>query len=129
LAGAREPGGGAPGPAPRRADASEAAGAGRAAAAELDTYAAASEAADPVAVFDCLRRAMRMRGGDAATAARLCDHYLHHRARLLDKAADAQEALRRLIHAASTGGRPLDAAARLAAFVERGDAPGEDLLV
>ena len=113
----------------RLADALEAAGDERAAAAELDTYAAAAEATDPVGVFEALRSAMRVRGGDAATAARICDLYLRHHARLADRSADALDALRRLVQSASTGGRPLEAAARLSAFVDRGDAPGEDLLV
>jgi hypothetical protein len=113
----------------RLADALEAAGDLRGAAVELDTYAAARAEPDPVGVFDALRRTMRLRGGDASAAARICDHYLRHRSRLVDRAGDAQEALRRLIHAASTGGKPLEAASRLAPFLEHGDAPSEDLLV
>ena len=113
----------------RLADALEAAGDAPAAAAELDTYAAANEAADPVGVFDALQRAMRIRGGDGATAARICDHYLRHRYRLSDRMSDANDALRRLIHGATSSGRPIEAAARLQQFLDHGDAPGEDLLV
>jgi tetratricopeptide (TPR) repeat protein len=113
----------------RLADALEAAGDAPAAAAELDTYAAANEAADPVGVFDALQRAMRIRGGDGATAARICDHYLRHRYRLSDRMSDANDALRRLIHGATSSGRPIEAASRLAQFLDHGDAPGEDLLV
>jgi tetratricopeptide (TPR) repeat protein len=113
----------------RLADALEAAGDAATAAAELDTYAAANEAADPVGVFDALQRAMRIRGGDGSTAARICDHYLRHRYRLSDRMSDANDALRRLIHGATSSGRPIEAASRLQQFLDHGDAPGEDLLV
>lgn len=113
----------------RLADAHAAAGDDRAAAAELDTYAAAHEATDPSGTFDALHRALSARRGDAATAARLCDHWLRHVAHLRSRAPDAQEALHALIHAATTGGKPLEAASRLAAFLEVGEAPGEDRLV
>lgn len=113
----------------RLADALSARGDGHAAAAELDTYAATSESTDPAGTFDALHRALRARKGDAATAARLCDHWLRNATRLRSRAHDAQEALHALIHAASTGGKPLEAASRLAAFLQQGEADGEDRLV
>jgi len=113
----------------RYADALAASGDVHAGAAELDTYAASFEAADPVGVFDALQRAMQWREGDASTAARLCDHYLRHANALRSRVHDAVDALRLLVRAASASGRAAEAAPRLAAFVERGDVPGEERLV
>ncbi len=61
--------------------------------------------------------------------ARLCDHWLRNVVRLRARAGDAHEALHALIHAATSGGKPLEAATRLAAFLQQGEAPGEDRLV
>jgi len=113
----------------RYADALAASGDVRAGAAELDTYAASFEAADPVGVFDALQRAMQWREGDASTAARLCDHYLRHANALRSRTHDAVDALRLLVRGAGPSGRAAEAAPRLAAFVERGDVPGEERLV
>ncbi len=113
----------------RLADALSASGDPQAAAAELDTYAAANEATDASGVVEALHRALRARKGDAATAARLCDHWLRNVARLRSRSTDAHEALHALIHSASNGGKPLEAATRLAAFLDQGEAPGEDRLV
>lgn len=113
----------------RYADALAASGDVRAGAAELDTYAASFEAADPVGVFDALQRAMQWREGDASTAARLCDHYLRHANALRSRAHDAVDALRVLVRSAAASGRAAEAAPRLAAFIERGDVPGEERLV
>ena len=99
------------------------------AAAELDAYAALNGDRDPAAVFDALKRSMRLRRGDLPTTARLCDYYLGNRGRLRAMKGEATDALRSLIHTASHRGTPLEAANRLAGFIERGDAPSEDLLV
>ncbi len=113
----------------RYADALAASGDVRAGAAELDTYAASFEAADPVGVFDALQRAMQWREGDASTAARLCDHYLRHANVLRSRVHEAVDALRLLVRSASASGRAAEAAPRLAAFLERGDVPGEERIV
>jgi hypothetical protein len=113
----------------RLADAFEASGDVPAAAAELDTFAQLHEQADAPAVFEALQRALKLREGDPATAARLCDLYLRHRPWLKERRPEALEALKNLIHGSSTEGTPLDAAHRLAVFIQNGDAPSEDLLV
>ena len=113
----------------RLAAALAASGDGVGAAAELETYATACETTDPVGTFDALLRALELRGGDLAVAARLCDHYLRNGERLRGRSKDAATALRRLVEGATAAGRPLEAATRLALFVERGEAPAEDLLV
>ncbi len=110
----------------RLADALEASDNPAAAAAELDTYAALSDDDDAPAVFEALTRALRLRGGDLATAARACDYYLRRRPWLQDYRSEAAYALRDLITAATTSGRPADAAVRLQGFIESGDAPPED---
>jgi outer membrane protein assembly factor BamB len=111
------------------ADALEASGIPEAAAAELDTFAALSDEDDAPAVFEALARALTLRGGDRATAMRVCDFYLRRRPWLQDYQSQAKHALRDLIHAATTSRRPLDAAYRLAGFIKAGDAPSEDLLL
>jgi outer membrane protein assembly factor BamB len=113
----------------RLAAALETSGEPAAAASELDTYATSESENDPEGAFDALRRALALRGGDGPTAARLCDHYLLRRSRLPGRGPDAAEALRRLVHAATSGGRPLEAAERLAAFLDAGETSSEDLLV
>lgn len=113
----------------RLADALEASGDPIAAAAELDAFAALAEESQAPEVFDALRRALQLRDDDPVTAARLCDHYLRHRPWLRAKRAEALEAVRTLMHGASAAGRPLDAAQRLACFLQNNDAPSEDLLL
>ncbi len=113
----------------RYADALASAGDLVAAAAELDTYAASCEGADPVGVFDALTRALEWRAGDASTAARSCDHYLRHANALRSRVHDAVAALRLLVRAAAGSGRANEAAPRLAAFIERGDVPSEERTV
>lgn len=110
----------------RLADALEACGRLEDAAAELDTFAALSDEGEAKPVFDALCRALRLRGGDLATAARTCDYYLRRRPWLQDERPAAQKALRELITAATTQGRPTDAALRLQGFIDVGDAPAED---
>lgn len=99
------------------------------AAAELEAYARAIEAADPVAAFDALVTAQDLRGDDVASTARTCDLYLAHAVRLSKRAEIARRALRALVAAATAAQKPAEAAARLAQFLERGDAPMDDLLV
>ena len=111
------------------ADALEASGDPVGAAAELDTFATTFEGADPVATFEALHRVLGLRDGEPAAAARVCDHYLRWSARLRDRSGDAAEALRSLVHGATSHDRPADAADRLAQFIEKGEAPAEDLLV
>jgi outer membrane protein assembly factor BamB len=113
----------------RLADALEASGQPALAAAELETYVSTMDESRPAEVFDALARALRMREGDPATAARVCDYYLRNRPWLKERRGEALETLRRLIHGAVTERRPLDAAHRLAEFIQNGDAPSEDLLV
>lgn len=113
----------------RLADALEATGDALAAAAELDTFSALADESQAVEVFDALQRALSLRDGDPATAARVCDHYLRHRPWLRAKRTEGLAALRTLIHGASNAGRPLDAAQRLACFVQNNDAPSEELMV
>ena len=113
----------------RVADALEASGQPVAAAAELDTFAALSDDENAAIVFEALCRSLSLRDGDFATAARACDYYLRRRPWLQDYRSLATHALRDLIHGATTGGRPVDAALRLKGFIEAGDAPGEDLLL
>lgn len=110
----------------RYADALAASGNVAAAAAELDTYAASCESADPVGVFDALARALEWRAGDPSTSARLCDHYIRHANGLRNRVHEAVAALRSLVRAAGANGRAGEAAPRLAAFIERGDVPGEE---
>lgn len=110
----------------RLADALEACGRSEAAAAELDTYAALADPDDAPAVFEALARALRLRGGDLATAARTCDFYLRRRPWLQEYRTLAEQALRDLITAATTENRPNDAALRLQGFIDVGDAPPED---
>ncbi len=113
----------------RLADALEASGNAEAAAAELDTFAALSGDENAPVVFDALTRALRLRGGDLATAARTCDYYLRRRPWLQDFRAVAAQALRSLITAATTQGKPVEAALRLQGFVDCGEAPQEDLVL
>ncbi|MDJ0521652.1 MAG: DUF4388 domain-containing protein [Planctomycetota bacterium] len=113
----------------RVADALEASGEPAEAAAELDTFAALSGDEDATSVFEALSRALKLRGGDFATAARVCDYYLRRRPWLQEYRSLANHALRDLIHGATTTGRPVDAALRLKGFIEAGDAPSEDLLL
>jgi tetratricopeptide (TPR) repeat protein len=113
----------------RLADALEASGSRADAAAELDTYANTLLDAKPLDVFDALHRAMDLRDGDTATAARLCDFYVENRPWLADRHTEALGTLRLLIHGAVTERRPVEAAERLQQFIEVGEAPGEDLLV
>jgi len=113
----------------KMADAHEAAGEPEAAAAELDTYAALSTGDNAPGVFAALRRALRLRGGDVATASRVCDYYLRNRPWLKDARGDAVAALRELIQSATAEGRPLDAAGHLAGFLSAGDVPTDDLLL
>ncbi|MFV1958590.1 MAG: DUF4388 domain-containing protein, partial [Planctomycetota bacterium] len=111
------------------ADALEAMGRRAAAAAELDTFAMRAQDEKPIAVFDALHRALQLRDGEMASAARLADYYIQNRPWLHDRRAEAVEALRTLIHGAVAARQPQEAAARLAEFVQNGDAPSEDLLV
>jgi tetratricopeptide (TPR) repeat protein len=113
----------------RMADALEAAGETVAAAAELDSYANLAEEGQEVEVFGALLRALKLREGDPISAGRVCDHYLRHRALLKAQRLEALDALRTLIHGASAVGRPLDAAQRLACFLQANEAPSDDLLV
>ncbi len=113
----------------RYADALEAAGRREEAALQLETYALKAEDVKPIGVFDALRRAMDLRKGEMGSAARLTDYYVKNRPWLTDRQGQALEALRTLIHAAVTARQPLEAAERLRAFVQTGDAPSEDLLV
>ncbi|MDA1196238.1 MAG: DUF4388 domain-containing protein, partial [Planctomycetota bacterium] len=110
----------------RLADALEASGDIAAAAVELDAYAALSDDHNAPAVFEALCRALRLRGGELATAARTCDYYLRRRPWLQDYTELAARALRDLISGATRSGRPADAAVRLEAFIECGDAPLDD---
>ncbi len=118
-----------PGARVRLADALEASGDPIAAAAELDTFAALADEGQAVEVFDALKRALALRDDDPVTAARLCDHYLRHRPWLRSRRSDALTALRTLVQGSSAAGRPLDAAQRLACFLQNNDAPSEELLV
>jgi len=111
------------------ADALESMGDAIAAAAELDTFANLSGEGHEVEVFEGLLRALKLREGDPVSAGRVCDHYLRHRSLLKAKRADALDALRTLIHGASAAGRPLDAAQRLAVFLQNNEAPSDDLMV
>lgn len=113
----------------RLADGLEASGETLAAAAELDTFAALSDDHDATTVFEALCRALKLRDGDFATAARVCDYYLRRRPWLQEYRSLANHALRDLIHGATTSGRPTDAAMRLKGYIETGDAPSEDLLL
>jgi len=113
----------------RLADALVASGDRLGAAAELDAYATAVETADPVTAFDALHRAQDLRGDDVASAVKTCDCYLRNAARLRKRLDDALRALKSLVGAATAAQRPVEAATRLAQFVERGEAPAEDLLV
>jgi tetratricopeptide (TPR) repeat protein len=113
----------------RLADALEASGRRMQAALEIDHYAAQADESQPAVVFDALHRALTLRDGDAATAARLCDFYLRNRPWLRDRRSEALNTLRHLIHGAVTDRRPLEAARRLTEFIQNGDAPSEDLLV
>ncbi|MDF1701469.1 MAG: DUF4388 domain-containing protein [Planctomycetota bacterium] len=113
----------------RLADALEASGQAEAAAAELDTFAALSDDENAPAVFTALSRALRLRSGDLPTAARTCDFYLRRRPWLQEYSKLATQALRELITAATTQGRPNDAALRLQGFIEAGDAPPEDRIL
>ncbi|MFO0931557.1 MAG: DUF4388 domain-containing protein [Planctomycetota bacterium] len=113
----------------RLADALTAAGDRVGAAAELDAYAGSVETADPVAAFDALHRAQDLRGDDVASACKTCDCYLRNAPRLRKRLDDALRALKALVGAATAAQRPAEAATRLAQFVERGEAPAEDLLV
>lgn len=112
----------------RLADALEASGQPAEAAAELDTYAALADTdLNAPAVFEALTRALGLRDGDFATAARACDYYLRRRPWLQEYRMVATHALRDLIHGATAADRPIDAALRLKGFIDAGDAPGEDL--
>lgn len=113
----------------RLADALEATGDAIGAAAELDTFSALADEGQAVEVFEALQRALALRENDPATAARLCDHYLRHRPWLRAKRSDALATLRVLVQGASAAGRPLDAAQRLACFLQNNDAPSEELVV
>ena len=112
----------------RLADALEACGQPAAAAAELDSYAAlCDDDVSTAEVFEALSRALTLRGGDAATAARVCDYYLRRRPWLQDYTELATNALRDLIDRAARGVRPIDAAIRLKGFIDVGDQPPEEL--
>ena len=113
----------------RVADALEVLGRPLEAAAELETYAALSDDSEAPTVFLALQRAFVLRDGDLPSAARLCDYYLRHRPWLREHHIDATAALRRLIDESAGAGRAGEAASRLAAFIENGDAPSEDLLL
>ncbi len=113
----------------RVADALEACGRRGEAAAELDQYALRASDEKPVHVFDALYRALGLREGELATAARICDFYVKNRPWLQDRQAQAVETLRKLIHGAVTARQPQEAARRLHEFIQNGDAPNEDLLV
>jgi len=113
----------------RLADALDSMGDPIAAAAELDTFANLNDEGHEVEVFDALLRALKLREGDPVSAGRVCDHYLRHRTLLKAKRSDALDALRTLIHGASSTGRPLDAAQRLACFLQNNEAPSDDLMV
>ncbi len=113
----------------RLADALDSMGDPIAAAAELDTFANLNDEGHEVEVFDALLRALKLREGDPVSAGRVCDHYLRHRTLLKAKRSDALDALRTLIHGASATGRPLDAAQRLACFLQNNEAPSDDLMV
>ena len=79
--------------------------------------------------FHLLHRAQDLRGDDVASACKTCDCYLRNAPRLRKRLDDALRALKALVGAATTAQRPAEAATRLAQFVERGEAPAEDLLV
>ena len=113
----------------RLAEAYEMIGEGELAAQELDTFCALSTDADAASIFEALQRALLLRNGDLTSAARVCDYYLRHRPWLGDHKKDALKALNQLLDAASRNGQPLEAATRLAGFIEVGDAPSEELLV
>jgi tetratricopeptide (TPR) repeat protein len=113
----------------RLADALEASGDPVAAAAELDTFASLGEEPQAAEVFEAIQRALKLRDGDPITAARLCDHYLRYRSLLKAKRAEATAALGTLIHGATFAGRPLEAAQRLACFLQNAEAPPDDLAV
>ncbi len=113
----------------RVADALEVLGRPLEAAAELETFAALSDDGEAPTVFLALQRAFVLRDGDIPSAARLCDYYLRHRPWLREHHIDASAALRRLIDESAGAGRAGEAASRLAAFIENGDAPSEDLLL
>lgn len=113
----------------RLADALEASGDAVAAAAELDTFAALGEEPQAAEVFEAIQRALKLRDGDPVTASRLCDHYLRYRSILKARRPEATAALGTLIHGATFAGRPLEAAQRLACFLQNGEAPPEELAV
>ncbi len=113
----------------RLADALEASGDSTAAASELDTFAALSDENNAAPVFEALVRALELREGELATAMRVCDFYLRRRPWLREYSTQATHALRDVIRGASAARRPLDAAHRLAGFIQAGDSPSEDLLL
>jgi outer membrane protein assembly factor BamB/tetratricopeptide (TPR) repeat protein len=113
----------------RLSSALEALGDPQGAAAELDTFVAEVVQSRPGDAFDALVRALRLRGGDATGAARLCDLWLDRRVELADRQEAALDALRRLVATSSALGRHAEAADRLGRFIEVGAAPSEDLLV
>jgi tetratricopeptide (TPR) repeat protein len=113
----------------RLADALEAAGDREGAAAEFDTFAALSSEDDAPVVFEALSRALTLRDGDLATAMRVCDFYLRRRPWLREYRSHVSGALRDLIQGATQAQRPLDAAHRLAGFIQCGDAPNDDLVL
>ncbi len=113
----------------RLADALEASDDPVSAAAELDTFAALSDDGNATAVFEALHRAMTLRDGDLVSTSRLCDYYLRHRPWLREYRRDAVEAVNQLVQAASAEGRPLEAAGRLAGYIDHNDVPSEELTV
>ena len=95
------------------------------AASALERYAALDHD-DRHERFRALHRAASLRQGDVASWLRVCDEYLEHRDELIDEREAAAEAVHISARLSMEQETPLEAAARLSAFVRHGDVRAEE---